>query len=146
MIRSGSYANLAAGAPEAEVVDRISDGLREALPVAIAGVGANLTCVYDAPEDVGEALLDEVRQFMRLTAGNWPPERIASFQEQVWVEMADWPVALVMPAIAKARQRIYQPARFVSWIVEQIEGPTLLLRAEQQQLLRLQELADRPKD
>jgi len=124
----------------------ISDSFREALPVAIAGVEAELLIVFDLPDTRVEALMDEVRQFLNLTGGNWPPERITAFIKQAANELGEWPVSLVIPAVRKARQTIYQPARFISWIVEQIEGPTGALRLERERLLELQELAKQPKD
>lgn len=120
--------------------------MRGALPVALAGVDAELLVVFDLPDERIEDLMDQIRQFMNLAAGNWPPERITAFIKQATNELGEWPVSLVFPAIAKARQTLYSPPRFIPWIIEQIEGKAMELRLERERLVQLQALADRPKD
>lgn len=144
--RSGIFGNLAVGAPKDEIAAQITDSFRAALPRAIEGVNAELLIVFDLPDDRVEDLLDEIRQFMNLAGGNWQPERVLAFTKQALNELGEWPVSLVLPAIAKARQTIYSPPRFIPWIVERIEGQRNALVLERDRLLELQALADQPKD
>lgn len=83
----------------------------------------------------------EIGGFMALTGGGWPPDQRQEFIQQTLMELADIPVCLVLPVLATARRKIYQPARFVSWIWEQVEDDMTKLRIELERLEQLSEAA-----
>jgi hypothetical protein len=125
----------------AQIAKAMTPAFLEDLPPALAGCRTELLEPIDMTDAVIEELMVEVDGFIRLTGGGWPIEQRQEWLEQATVELSQVPASLVFDSVRLARRTIYQPARFVSWIVEINADKTAKLNAESKALETLTEIA-----
>jgi hypothetical protein len=115
--------------------------LKADIDTALAGVRAEAVSVLELNDDQQDQFLRELGGFVKLTGGGWPAEQRQEFIEQAAVELAEVPVALLVPAIRDARRTIWDPKRFVSWIFERVDRDLRKLNTEREQLEQLRAIA-----
>jgi hypothetical protein len=124
-----------------EIRGAITADVRENLNAAIAGVRTELRSIRDAGDSEHESFAIEIGGFVALTGGGWPPDQRQEFISQAVHDLEEYPALLVVPAVIAARKRVWDPKRFVSWIVEAVEPAVAKLAVERDALLKLSELA-----
>lgn len=120
-----------------EVLEALRPAERAAIIPALHEVRREMTTAADLAARDQEGFVNEIGTFVKLTGGGWPQSQREEFIQQAAIDLAEYPVVLVVEAIAEARKRVWEPKRFVSWIVERIEPAAAKLKAEEDRLVRI---------
>lgn len=122
----------------------ITPELRAELAQALCDVREQALAARDLPDYEGgpfDQMFDKVAAFMRLAGGGWPEEDRTDFIGQATADLADIPATLLGPALDKARQKVRWPREYVPWIRDEVEDQWARLKADQQIIERLAEIA-----
>lgn len=123
----------------------IKNALREielaALPEALAGIRQQRLSVAAMGDKAKAGLVAEIAAFVALVGGGWPVEQRDEFILRSADELWDYPASLVFDAVRVARKRVWDGKRFVSWVVERIEGEVDRLDVEHERLFNLARIA-----
>lgn len=120
----------------ADVVDAALDGWREE--------SRSLCDMADAA--IEQLVEQDIGGFMRLTMVRVSHEARREFSDQLLLELAEIPYALVVDAMAEARRKVAFPERLVPFVWEFVEARMDKLRIEGDRLERLARIADGRQD
>lgn len=141
--RSHAYALLVNGAEDTEITTALARraDLVDEVEQALSGARRAAMVVTDFPDAEAERFISEIGGFMKLTGGGWPVEQREEFIEQATIDLADIPVSILAPAVRLARRRVYDPRRFVPWVIDATADDVAKLAVEVRNLTRLMSLA-----
>lgn len=129
------------GTDETEIRSCLREVETAALPDALRGVCNQRRTINEMGTSAQAGLVSEIAAFVALTGGGWPVEQRDEFIMRASAELADFPATLVIDAIRDARKRVWDGKRFVSWVVERIEGEVERLTIEHDRLFNLARIA-----
>lgn len=137
--RSHAFELLGNDATDQEVREALTNEVRAALPVALAGweVEARRPSADFELAD----LMGQLGRYIALTGTSLGHDDRVEWIQVATDELAVLPMSLVLPAIADARRRVPWPNKLVSTIFERVEDKAARLDAEGEKLRRLTELA-----
>lgn len=137
--RSSAFRNLVDGEDEDEVREGFTEEVRAHLPLALAGVRAEVA----VPESKRQRamLLAELTEYLRIGGANMTDAQKDDWFDGCMKELSEYPLSLLIDSVARARKRIKGPWEMVWWVVADIEPAVDRLRLEEERLAKLAEIA-----
>lgn len=139
LARSHAFALLANNAPVEEVQEAVTAEVREALPIALRGWEGEAANGFDSAAGM-DTLAVELGKYIRLTGTQMGHDARQEWIEGATAELAEFPLSLVLPAVAAARRIEPWPNKLVPVVCEKIAERAARLEAEGDRLLRLSAL------
>lgn len=139
MQQSHAWTLLANGEPRDEVRDALTPDVIAAADKALAEVRFQL-----APPTIRDqhaAIIVELGRYMSIGGGGWSPAQREEWIEGARHELEDFPAAMLIDSIRRARKRVRFPSEFVPWVVDDLEPAVDRLRIEEKRLSDLREIA-----
>lgn len=135
MQRSNAFALLNNRVDEDEVRQAISPALLAELPVALESILIDML-----PTDP-ELIAIELGRVAGIIGQNWRQTGRDEFVHLVTQELQDFPGALVLDALARARKRVTDGRLLLAWVCDDVEPKVEKLKLERDKLTKLIDLA-----
>jgi len=135
VLRSYAFGLLGNREDEDEVRQAITPALLDELPVALESI---LTDMLPANP---ELIAIELGRMVGIIGQNWRQAGRDEFVHLVTQELADFPGALVLDALSRARKRVTDGRLLLAWVCDDVEPKAEKLKIERDKLTKLIDLA-----